>query len=590
MKFSSVIFVLFTLLLTPSFVHIPLPKSCPQAEKTNSPNAPIPSYKIETATKVFNRLKRSLGMLSSEKPDFHFVKKLPNSRLIAAMILFNSQSIYFEEKAYDLCTSFGKDSLNAMAIYLGHELAHFTGRHNVILHYTKDYGKDIKQDALFKQLENNLPEDQKDELLELVGKKMKKYTSAKNEKDADLQGGFIAYLAGYQTFGIAPQLLEKTYDDYRLNKNPEGYPSLDNRKQIAIDSDKKLKELIDLFEMGNYLVALNEFDDAILYFEKVLNQFKSREIYNNIGVLYTLSFLKIANKGKVKFVYPVELDADTRLNEPGSKSVHDTEKIKLLLALEYFGKASTLDVDYPIAHLNKSCAHALLGVYSEDKDLANEEYAIATAESLISRRLAKKNKTLWKKTLTDSYIQNGIIEALQGNKKEANILFEEALKISPKNHLAVVNQNILNEIKDNQELGFGGDGCSKKETIDDTPIESINITGEDVKAEIFKDGDNSIRLASKRLDHSQLMTNYVVEGSKVRYASFHLTDLDYNKTTQLGIQIDDDFQTIQAKYGDPDTYFELGQGSWLIYEDCKIIFQLDADGRLVRWSIYNHVL
>ena len=50
------------------------------------------------------------------------------------------------------------------------------------------------------------------------------------------------------------------------------------------------------------------------------------------------------------------------------------------------------------------------------------------------------------------------------------------------------------------------------------------------------------------------------------------------------------FRYLKETYGAPDTYFELGQGSWLIYNDCKIIFQLDADGQHVRRSIFNHKL
>ena len=50
------------------------------------------------------------------------------------------------------------------------------------------------------------------------------------------------------------------------------------------------------------------------------------------------------------------------------------------------------------------------------------------------------------------------------------------------------------------------------------------------------------------------------------------------------------FEKIKENYGAPDTYFELGQGSWLIYDDCNIIFQLDVNGILNQWCIFNHKL
>ncbi len=590
MKLSAVILLLFTLTGIYSFVNISKPDNSKIEIAALSLSDNIPNYKIETATTVFNQLKRALGILSSEKPNLYLVKKLPNRKFVMAMIYYEKGAIYLEEAAYDLCASLGKDSLNALAVYLGHELSHFTGRHNISNHYAWEYEKDLTQDPLFKQLEKSLPESKKDSLLKMIKTSLRAFTSTENEKDADLEGGFLAYLSGYHTFGIAPQLLDKTYNDFNLPTNPKGYPSLTERKQIATDSEKKLSDLIDLFEMGNLLVALGEYDDAILYYEKVLKQFKSREIYNNIGVLYTLSFLKKANKKKVKYAFPVELDAESRLSVPASKGNEENEKLKLRMAIENFEKASNLDDDYPIAHLNKSCAHALLGLYANDEDFAAEEYAIATAEALIAKRLAKADVVLWKKTLTDAYTSNGIIEALKGNKNGANLLFKEALKVTPKNHLAAINYDILNEIETETALGFAPGGNAQKEIIDEIPIEKLEITGADIKDTILQTDNSFIRLAIKRLDHSKLMTNYVVEKSKQRYASFQLTDADYKGSTALGIKINATFADIKAKYDEPNTYLELGQGSWLIYNEAKIIFELDADGRLVRWSVFNHAI
>lgn len=38
--------------------------------------------------------------------------------------------IGLEEKAYDICISFGADSLNALAALLGHELVHYFEKHD----------------------------------------------------------------------------------------------------------------------------------------------------------------------------------------------------------------------------------------------------------------------------------------------------------------------------------------------------------------------------------------------------------------------------------------------------------------------------
>ncbi len=587
MNTSKTLFVVLLLTSIFSFVNIPTSNYHHEKEIAEPNSDEVPAYKVETATKVFNQLKRSLGIIRSEKPFFYLRKKLPNPRFRMAMIYYGKGAIYLEEAAYDLCTAFGKDSLNALAVYLGHELAHLTGKHNVTNHYAWDYEKSLKEDKLFKQLEKTLPESKKDSLLTIIKKRMRYFTSTENEKMADLEGGFLSYLSGYQTFGIAPQLLDKTYTDFRLPPNPKSYPSLEERKQIAVNSEKKLRDLIDLYEMGNLLIVLNEYDDAILYYNKVLKQFKSREIYNNIGVLYTLSFLEKANKQKVKYAFPVELDAISRLSK-GSKGLKDNERQKLLFAIENFEKASSLDDDYPISHLNKSCVHALLGLHADDEDVAAEEYAIATAEVLIAKRLAKANPDQWKKTLTDTYTANGIIEALKGNKDEANRFFKEALELSPENHLAKINYDILNEIEKEPLLGFVPKGAAKKEIIDNAMIDTITINKKNIKDTVLKTKKSTIVFAVKNLDDSKLMTNHAKEGSRERYSSFHLADLDYKGKTTLGIKINDTLKDIKEKYNEPDTYVELGHGSWMIYEDAKIIFQIDADGKLVRWSIFNH--
>lgn len=367
MKIFQVLIALLLLTCIYSFVHFP-PASGTEPPSAKSISEAIPAYKMETAARVFNQLKRAQGLLSSEKPGLSLVKRLPNRRFVMAMISYDKGAIYIEEAAYDLCTTFGKDSLNALAIYLGHELAHFFGRHNVTNHYAWEYEQGLRQDSLFRILEKSLPESKKDSLMDIINKSMRAFTSAENEKDADLQGGFLSYLSGYHTFGITEQLLDKTYNDFGLPQNPPGYPSLEKRKQIAAESEKKLSHLIDHFEMGNLLIALDEFDDALLYYNRVLASFKSREIYNNIGVLYTLSFLKNASKKKVKYAFPVELDVESRLLSPSARGTDNSELQKLYLAIENFEKAANLDADYPVSHLNKGCVHTLLGLHATSQD------------------------------------------------------------------------------------------------------------------------------------------------------------------------------------------------------------------------------
>ena len=121
MKKSIPFFAILLLTGIYSFVNITSSDNHPQDRFADPDSAKIPEYKIETASIVFEKLKRSLGYFSFDKPSLHLVKRLPNRRFKMAMIYYKSGKIFLEEKAYDLCTSFGKDSLNALSIYLGHE-------------------------------------------------------------------------------------------------------------------------------------------------------------------------------------------------------------------------------------------------------------------------------------------------------------------------------------------------------------------------------------------------------------------------------------------------------------------------------------
>src|SRR5690606_19069317 len=103
---------------------------------------------------------------------------------------------------------------------------------------------------------------------------------------------------------------------------------------------------------------------------------------------------------------------------------------------------------------------------------------------------------------------NGIIEAVKGNNDKANELFEEALKITPKNHLATINQNILNDTKSEAEDIAQRSG-SGKEMIDGAKIDDIQINRKDIRDTLDHARSHFVRLIAKRLDRSRLLINHV---------------------------------------------------------------------------------
>ena len=177
---------------------------------------------INTAQAVLDDLYDANGNTIIKKPTLRITVDDKN----AALYLRRSNVIELSEKAYRSCQAMGKDSLSALAYIVGHELAHaFQDTSRVpttnFLAYHHHHGEGI----FFEEL-------------------------------ADIQGVFIAYLAGYNTLEIMPTLIEKIYDEFDLSSDIKGYPTLQERQNTTIKVQELTQELIHLYEMGNYLLVL----------------------------------------------------------------------------------------------------------------------------------------------------------------------------------------------------------------------------------------------------------------------------------------------------------------------------------------------
>ncbi len=521
------------------------------------------SYKAKVVRDVFNRLKNAKGDFRSRRPYLHFVKE-SGSGVAAAFP--KTGLILLEEKGYDICTSFGKDSLNALAVLLSHELVHCYEKHDWEEYFAFEFqGSDLKT-----AVNDDMKED---------------------EIQADYLGGFLAYQAGFNTFGIMPKFLDKVYDKYNLtDEKLSNYPKKEERKNIAEQSEEKLKNLLELFEMGNFLVTLEEYDDALEYYYKVLEDFQSREIYNNLGVLSTLSAMKHFTPLQNKYAYPVELDVQSRMRtgSRGDIEVQFREE-KLLEAIDFFEKARQLDAFYPIAYLNQGCAHALLGVsQAEFSDLEWED-----AESAAQRAIRLSTDSPdWKTTLADAQVLLGILKALKNDTEAADRYFGEALKLDERHFLAKANRRILKGEK--PEIIPPKAANQPSETIDGVAFKDIKLDKTHIRGTVKDVDEHKITLAARSYDHSNVLANVSSTGTggqKVKKNStFHLTGPEYDKATAKGIKIGKSYQDVIDKYGEPFARMSLGSGAFLHYkldDGGGIIFQFDGAYKLTRWCIYR---
>lgn len=551
----------------------------------------IKSYKTRVIKKVFARLKNAKGDFRSVKPQLFFVKTIPNDGEIA--VAYATEGIiFFEEKTYDVCISVGKDSMDALAAILSHELTHCYEKHTWEDNFNKDFKK-MEADAVVK-----------DRYFE-------------DEVQADYLGGFLAYAAGYQPFGVMAELYKKEYAAFNLtDKALEGhYPPMKERIEIAEKSEEKLKLLINYFEMSNWLIAVEEYDIALNYLNALEGQFQSREIYNNLGVVSFLAALEKCSPNEMNYAFPIELDANSRLGISGKGAEDRAYQVeKLLKAVEYFDKARSLDAFYPPAYLNSGCAHALLGFLVEDfADLDFDEAELAARRAI---RLAESDKNKnWEKTIVDAHILLGIVAALRNNEsirplqkaiekaridqqtdgieaKQTALLsaantaidwMDKALKLDADAYLAQANKAILSGKKPKFSTKKGVIEDASEEKINDQRIVEMNLSRDDLVNAFYVGED--VNFAVKKMSEAKLF----VHSKKKQATNFFVVGEDYKGETNKGVKIGASFQSVIDKYPNPPAPLGLTDGYFLVYEKPSLIFQFDNENRVKRWAIYRKV-
>ncbi|MBS0647534.1 MAG: tetratricopeptide repeat protein [Verrucomicrobia bacterium] len=316
--------------------------------------AQVNKKKLVVAQEIFDNLVNAYASNKSA-PSLKILPK-GSPKVVAQYIASPSPAVQVDEALFDICMGLGKDSANAFAIILSHELAHYYNDHN----WCSDYAFALRNSALGNTLN-----------------KVSKESKIEKESIADSYGLFYSSLAGYKPFDVFNLLLDKIYKQYKLPEVVSGYPSKKERKEINRVQKEKIQNLIPVFEAGVILQYLKYYEEAASCFEYLTKFFPSREMYNNYGVSKISQALNYKTPEAVSFIYPIEIDVASRIyshTKRGDDTINRENRFRELVqdAKVAFEKAISLDPKYVKSHINLACLYDIRGNYQAALGVVNE--------------------------------------------------------------------------------------------------------------------------------------------------------------------------------------------------------------------------
>lgn len=500
------------------------------------------SEKEGWAKEVYANLATAMGLI--DRPELVVD---PYGRSSVAAIHYQKHQIVVDEQFVNVCwQQFPGRAADALAFVLGHELAHYVFQHHWGETFSSSYAlTDIAQG------------------MEAAQAQLKALPLW--ETQADQAGGIYAYLAGYQPGDIAATLLATIYDTYGFPEQMPGYPSLQDRVTIAQANNEQVNDWITIYETGNYATLAGAYEVADYCYAHVIQQgFSSREVLNNHAVALIQQALLGMDDKKVRFVYPVELDMETRLgsNTRGSS----TPELLLNRARQRLMQAIWVDPEYATGWLNLACVQSLLGELDD---------AVFYAEKALL--LARKYEQT--ATAANAQVVQGIHAALSGNNKEAQQYWNGAHKLG--STLAAINQQIL----------AGTFDLSAMNTQPPASMPAVSIDG--------------IHLA-REWGQQPFLPEPILYGLRNLYACvdlpasdmfffqvkdaagwvFHATRPNYKGQLDIGIAVGTKNNVLETTWGRPTKIMATAQGQVWQYADKGLLITCNTDQEISGWITY----
>ncbi|MCG9910240.1 MAG: hypothetical protein MH137_02980 [Flavobacteriales bacterium] len=514
---------------------------------------------------VFDRLVLVMGQGNMPKPRL-VIENSPN--LVA--VTFPTGEIKVGNRFIGLCSRFQKDSVNALAHVLSHELVHYYRRHAWAhgfgaAYADTDWGKKIAKEESNKAF------------MELY------------ETQADQLGVLYAFSAGYNTIHVAPFVLDSIYTWFHGGKDSiPGYPPLAQRKLTAEKSAKLIANLIPVFETGNLLQSLSYIhkgetqsfmlDFSGFCYEHILSSdIHTPEIFNNLAAVKILKSNLYNTSITATLKLPLILDGNSLLYEiSGTRDGSDYSEMLNMLsseAFEHLDRCLKIEPAYWPARINKlvlllkleklgSCEDEIRQPINQELIKSLPQFKNYTREIQAVIAYLKNDKTLAKKLFAEVE-KNGSLTAA-----------ENLLMLEGKFDLRSKNQEEWDVDTSEKWMGKYVGFSLRDYDVDTEKMALLNNQNGYI---LYKnEGDYLIYELNQKLGRGPFR--------KVRFA----VSQEESSYTSKGIKPGSTAKSIKTAYGEPKWVSEGTLHSYWYYPVHKLVFMLNQPQNKVHsWYYYS---
>lgn len=538
--------------------------------------------KVKRTEEVFRSLVRAIG--DNRTPPELRMTRGKSSTFDIAVFVPKRHVILVEERFFDLAESLAPD---ALALIIGHELAHYYRNHQWAIEFGNAFADRQRDGRPASEAEPGKS-----------GSASRAEERRRVEAEADYYAGFYSFLAGYRPFRVSDQLFDAIYRDYKFDPALPAYEHLTYRKAAAQQAQSRLQRLLPLFEAGLYLSLIKDHQNAARVFDRLSADFPGPEMLNNAGVSLVNEALRWFDAGTQPYVYPLELDSDTRLRGDGGRGGREfteeekAERRRLLLeqSQDRFERAARAAPSYAAALVNWACALDLLG---------ESESAWAKARQV----LEMVGRTGQVQSEAQAHVVAGIAAARLGRREEARASWVQAKAMGSR----LAEENLAaDSVSSERNRPVARELSGNRQPLQPERVGGVTLSDlrlGDLMA--MKDHRTLGRWGADE-DQPELQILHATMGaagltafvrgaapSKRSIAIFLSAEMNLQGTSLRGLAEGDPLEKVERLYGAPSSIVMMRQGIYQVFENryrdavVGLILCIDGERRVKNWVAYR---